>query len=142
MGLKERLAELATRFAEDVVSAVGSSALGEIAAATAHSGAVKAVSGETVHRAVADSRSLRARLPRRSAADVDKALADVVRFVGTNGKRAEEIRVGLKLDVREIPRVLREGLRKRVLRATGQKRAKTYFAAAKPKKQSAKKREK
>ena len=135
MGLKERLAELATRFAEDVVSAVGSSALGEIAAATAHSGAVKAVSGETVHRAVADSRSLRARLPRRSA-------ADVVRFVGTNGKRAEEIRVGLKLDVREIPRVLREGLRKRVLRATGQKRAKTYFAAAKPKKQSAKKREK
>jgi Fic family protein len=45
------------------------------------------------------------------------------------GLRSEEIRRALKLDVREVPRVLKEGLTKKKLRSKGQKRATTYFAA-------------
>jgi hypothetical protein len=45
------------------------------------------------------------------------------------GLRAEEIRKMLGLDVREVPRILKEGLAKKKLRSTGQKRATTYFAA-------------
>lgn len=45
------------------------------------------------------------------------------------GLRAEEIRKALSLDVREVPRVLKEGLKTRVLRARGQRRATTYFAS-------------
>jgi Fic family protein len=45
------------------------------------------------------------------------------------GLRSEQIRAALKLDVREVPRVLKEGLAKKRLRSKGQKRATTYFAA-------------
>ena len=47
----------------------------------------------------------------------------------TKGLRSEEIRKALKLDVREVPRVLKEGLAKKKLKSRGQKRATTYFAA-------------
>jgi hypothetical protein len=44
------------------------------------------------------------------------------------GLRAEEIRKQLGLDVREVPRVLKEGLRTKKLKAKGRKRATTYRA--------------
>jgi hypothetical protein len=47
-----------------------------------------------------------------------------------DGLRAEEIRTALKLDVREVPRVLKEGLKTKKLKAKGQKRATTYTTAA------------
>jgi hypothetical protein len=43
--------------------------------------------------------------------------------------RAEEIRKMLGLDVREMPRILKEGFAKKALKSKGQKRATTYFAA-------------
>jgi Fic family protein len=46
-----------------------------------------------------------------------------------NGLRAELIRAALKMESKELPRVLKEGLAKRKLKAKGQKRATTYFAA-------------
>jgi hypothetical protein len=46
-----------------------------------------------------------------------------------NGLRAEQIRSELDMQPKEMPRVLKEGLSHKVLRATGQKRATTYFAA-------------
>jgi hypothetical protein len=42
--------------------------------------------------------------------------------------RAEQIRAQLKMQSKEMPRVLAEGLAKRKLRKKGQKRATTYFA--------------
>jgi hypothetical protein len=70
------------------------------------------------------------RLARRSPADIGKTLAQVVALVKTKktGLRSEEIRKALKLDVREVPRVLKQGLSLKKLRAKGQKRATTYFA--------------
>lgn len=71
------------------------------------------------------------RLARRSPADIAKALGQIVALVKTKkaGLRSEEIRKALKLDVREVPRVLKEGLAKKKLRSKGQKRATTYTAA-------------
>ncbi len=70
------------------------------------------------------------RLARRSAADIAKTLGQVVSLVKGKkaGMRSEEVRKALKLDVREVPRVLKEGLAKKKLRSKGQKHATTYFA--------------
>jgi hypothetical protein len=72
------------------------------------------------------------RLTRRSPADVETTLATVVSALkATRGKgmRSEEIQQTLKLDKRELPRVLRHGLAKKALKARGAKRATTYTAA-------------
>jgi hypothetical protein len=71
------------------------------------------------------------RLARRSPADIAKALDAVVSLVKKSnaGLRSEEIRKALKLDVREVPRVLKEGLAKKKLKSKGQKRATVYSAA-------------
>ena len=70
-------------------------------------------------------------MQRRSPADIARALDAVVILVRKSkaGLRSEEIRKALKLDVREVPRVLKEGLAKKKLKSKGQKRATTYFAA-------------
>ena len=72
------------------------------------------------------------RLARRSIEDITKALDQVVALVKgkKDGLRAEQIRAALKMQSKEMPRVLKEGLDKKKLKAKGQKRATTYFAAA------------
>jgi hypothetical protein len=71
------------------------------------------------------------RLRRRSAEDIAKALAQVVSLVKTKkgGLRAEQIRAQLKMESKEMPRILKEGLSKKVLKSRGQKRSTTYTAA-------------
>ena len=71
------------------------------------------------------------RLARRSPADIAKALDAVVAHVKRSkaGLRSEEIRRALKLDVREVPRILKAGLAMKKLKSKGQKRATTYSAA-------------
>ena len=50
--------------------------------------------------------------------------------VASLGLRAEQIRAALKMQSKEMPRVLQEGLAKEKLKSKGQKRATMYFAAA------------
>jgi hypothetical protein len=59
-----------------------------------------------------------------------EALEQVVALVGANraGLRSEQIRAALHMQAKEMPRVLKEGLTKRVLRSSGQKRSTTYTA--------------
>ena len=70
------------------------------------------------------------RLPRRSPVDIAKALAKVVALVKSDsgGLRAEQIRERLGMESKEMPRVLKEGLAKKVLKSKGQKRSTTYTA--------------
>jgi len=72
----------------------------------------------------------RGRLPRRSAEEITAALGRVIALVRKNkdGLRAEQIRVALGLEAKELPRVLKEGIATRQLKTRGQKRATTYFA--------------
>ena len=70
------------------------------------------------------------RLPRRSLEEIQATVADVVKLVSKHpdGLRSETIRTELDLDVREVPRVLKEGLTMGALKSTGQKRATVYLA--------------
>jgi hypothetical protein len=71
------------------------------------------------------------RLARRGPEEIAGTLGTVVSLLRGKkaGLRSEEIRKALKLDVREVPRVLKEGLAKKKLKSKGQKRATTYFVA-------------
>jgi hypothetical protein len=68
------------------------------------------------------------RLLRRSAADIQGTLDQIVAFVQANtGVRSEHITANLGLDKKELPRPIAEGLRTGVLTKEGQKRATQYF---------------
>lgn len=71
------------------------------------------------------------RLARRTDEQISASLTRVVEYLAdkTDGRRAEDIRAALDLDVREVPRILKEGIETKALRSQGQKRATTYFAA-------------
>jgi hypothetical protein len=71
------------------------------------------------------------RLPRRSQADIAKALDQVLALLKTKktGLRAEQIRVALGVQSKELPRILKTGVASKKLRTKGQKRATTYSAA-------------
>ncbi len=81
--------------------------------------------------AASASRRSSSRLARRSPEQIAKALNQVVALVKgkKDGLRAEQIRTALKMESKKMPRVLKEGLAKKKLKAKGQKRATTYFAA-------------
>ena len=144
--LRSALNDLASNFASAVLDAIRSASLADLHAESGGAprrspgrpkGSAKKVSratlafrpapknGQLVHR------DQSARLARRSPADIARTLGQVVTLVkGSKAAlRSEEIRKALKLDVREVPRVLKEGLAKKKLRSKGQKRATTYTAA-------------
>jgi hypothetical protein len=121
--LKAQLDRLASTFADGVLAAIRRASLDELVAGAPRRIAVRRVAStqNRPHRP--------GRLPRRSSEDVARTLAKVVATVKASklGMRAEQIRKTLKLDRRELPRVLHEGLASKVLRSRGHKRATTYF---------------
>ena len=71
------------------------------------------------------------RLARRTPEQVKAILDKVVSAIrGAKGKglRSEQIQAALKLDKRELPRVIAIGLQSKKLRRKGEKRATVYFA--------------
>jgi hypothetical protein len=132
--LHSRLQSLASSFADDVMAAIRTASLDELVGPVGTSprrGPGRPRGGGTSAGNPSPAKTKNGRLARRSPEDVAKTLALVVAAIkGTKGKgmRAEEIRTFLKLDVRELPRVLGEGLKTKKLRSKGQKRATTYFA--------------
>lgn len=72
------------------------------------------------------------RLPRRSEGDIGQLIESIVGLVQQypDGLRAEQIRVGLGVEAKELPRPLADAVTAGVLTKSGQKRATTYFAAA------------
>lgn len=125
--LKAHLQSLASTFADGVLAAIRSASLDDL---LAESGSPRDRGGSG-GGGVGNGRKP-GRLPRRSAQEIAKTLGRVVAAVKASkgkGLRAEEIRKALSLDVREVPRVLKEGLRTKKLKAKGRKRATTYYAA-------------
>jgi hypothetical protein len=127
--LQSRISELASSFVDSVLEAVRSSSLEELVGGR---GAVHDDRRASSARAAAPraARAASGRLPRRSAEDIAKVLEIVVSLLSSrkNGLRAEQIRAELNLQSKELPRILKEGLTRKKLRAVGQKRATTYFA--------------
>ncbi len=132
--LQSTLNELAAHFTESVLQAIRGTSLDELVSANA-SARSSARTARPSRRTVAirpAGRPSRAggRLPRRSAEEIAAALQQIVSLVKKHkdGMRAEQIRVELGLQPKEMPRILKEGLDKKALKSKGQKRATTYFA--------------
>ncbi len=124
--LRSALSDLAQSFADSVLAAIRNASLEDLQAEGG--GRRRATGGNDQH---APPRRRKGRLARRTQEQIAQTLDRVLAAVkATNGKgmRAEEIRKALRLDVREVPRVLKEGLKSRRLRVKGQRRASTYFA--------------
>ena len=128
--LKNQLESLAASFAESVLAAIRSASLDDLLAESGNGRRARGGSGGGgVRNGRATSKP--GRLPRRSQEQIAATLAKVVAAVkATRGKglRAEEVRKVLGLDVREVPRVLKEGLKTKKLKAKGRKRATVYTA--------------
>ena len=130
--LKTRLDSLASSFATEVVRAIQSASLEELLGEV---GGVRRgpgrPNGSTAATPKAKGGRKSGRLARRSADDIAKTLERVVSLVKRHkqGMRAEQIRSVLRMQAKEMPRVLKEGLSKKLLKSKGQKRATTYFAA-------------
>jgi hypothetical protein len=129
--LRSNLAILAASFANDVLDAIRSASLEELLVES--TGGSRRGPGRPRGVTTAGNPKARklGRLKRRSAEEITKALDQVVALVKTkkDGLRAEQIKEKLGMDRREVPRVLKEGLAKKKLKAKGQKRATTYTAA-------------
>jgi hypothetical protein len=152
--LRSTIDALAAQFASGVLSAIRSASLEEIleetgarparpaarparAAAPARrpAPAAKAPAAQAPSApAPAGKRKLGkgGRLARRSAKDIGKMLDQIVALLqkSPGGLRAEQIRDGLGLLSKELPRPLAEGVRQKRFSKKGQKRATTYFIGA------------
>jgi hypothetical protein len=136
--LRAVLDDLTSSFAESLLQAIRSASLDELLGRADGRGPGKAAAGAPPRRAAAPmpvsvapkKTPTSGRLPRRSAEEIAKALEGVVALVKKHkdGLRAEQIRVELDLEAKELPLILKEGLATRKLKSKGQKRATTYFA--------------
>jgi hypothetical protein len=133
MSLRSQLDELAAQFADAVVQAIRGSSLEELLGETGGAGTRGPGRPRAARVAVQDGAHGRrpGRLPRRSVEEIAAELERVVALVKKSkaGLRAEEIRAALKMQPKEMPRVLKEGLAAKVLKSKGQKRATTYTAS-------------
>jgi hypothetical protein len=129
MSLRSNLQALAATFADSVLAAIRGASLEELLAESG-SGGRRGPGRPPKSKAAPSAPRARkpGRLKRRSPADIAKALDQVVALVKgkKDGLRAEQIRAALKMESKEMPRVLKEGLAKKKLKAKGQKRATTY----------------
>src|SRR5579864_530711 len=128
--LHSQLASLADSFANAVLEAVKGASLAELLSESrAPAGKARREQPNGAPRPTRARSS--GRLKRRSPDDIASALDKVVGLVKRhkNGLRAEQIRDQLGMLAKEMPRVLKEGLSRKLLKSRGQKRATTYFGA-------------
>jgi hypothetical protein len=135
--LRATLDSLANNFASAILEAIRSASLEQL---LAESGAGRSSNGLRAKAAGGGGQpdplktpghKVSGRLARRSPEEIAKTLGSIVSLLKGKkaGMRSEEIRKALKLDVREVPRVLKEGLSSKKLKSKGQKRATVYTAA-------------
>ena len=133
--LRSHVQDLAHRFADEVLAAIRQANLHELVSDSPHAGRGRRGPGrprktQAPGVSTPPKRGKGGRLARRSPEDIAKTLGQVVALLKgkKDGLRSEQIQKSLRLDRRELPRVLSAGLAKRNLRKKGQKRATKYFA--------------
>jgi hypothetical protein len=129
--LRAALDDLARHFADDVLAVIREASLedllGEMAAPRGRGRPARTAGGGQLDPL---RRRRRGRLARRTPGEIAKTVAAVVALVRGSkaGLRSEQIRAALKLDRRELPRVLYEAMKAKKVRSRGQRRGTTYFA--------------
>jgi hypothetical protein len=128
--LRSQLDSLAAAFANAVVEAIRGASLHELVATDGRAAPAARPASVPAAKTIASKMTRTGRLKRRSSEDIGQVLDQVVALVKKNkdGLRAEQIRTELNLQAKELPRVLKEGLRSKRLRKAGQKRATVYSA--------------
>jgi hypothetical protein len=131
--LRNQINDLAIKFASQLMSALQTASLSELANEAASQGSRRgpgrpAKGGIGAGPLSAPGRGGKRR--RRSAADIGETVDAIVKLLKTNraGLRAEQIRTKLGLARKEIPRPIAAALATRKITKKGQKRATTYFA--------------
>jgi len=137
MTLKDEISKLSNQFAQGILQAIRTSSLDEIlekdAAAPAKSvRAPRAATSKASVSAPAPAKARRGggRLHRRSEEELGAIGDKVIELLKAHaeGLRAEQIRVAIGIDAKELPRPLKDLLASKKIKAKGQKRATTYFA--------------
>ena len=131
--LRSALDALAASFTQGVLAAIRTASLDDVHAetsATPRTGRRQARGGGGQPDPLAVP-GKKGRLARRSDEQIAAAIDQVVALVKKSkaGMRSEEMKKALRLDVREVPRILKTAVAKKKLKAKGQKRATTYTAA-------------
>lgn len=126
--LRSQLDSIAATFASAVVEAIRGASLHELVAPDGRAATAARPASSPLAKTMASKTTRSGRLKRRSSEDIGQILDQVVSLVKKNkdGLRAEQIRTELDLQAKELPRVLKEGLRSKRLRKAGQKRATVY----------------
>ena len=132
MSIQQSLTLLANHFVDEIVEAIRRASLAEFTETERSTSVLHARRTPTAPRVVFAKK--RARLARRTpeqiAATVD-SIAELLRQ-RPEGMRAEHIRAKLDIDVREMPRVLREAVSSKAFRiVSGHKRSTVYGICAK-----------
>jgi hypothetical protein len=128
--LRSAVDALAQSFADGVLAAIRSASIEDLQAESGR-GRRAGGGGGGQPDPLRRTRTTRSgRLARRSEEQITKAVDQVVALVkkSKTGLRSEQIKKALHLDVREVPRILKTGLKTKRLRAKGQKRATVYTA--------------
>jgi hypothetical protein len=138
--LRAQIHALSANFAHAIAQAIRGASLEDILAETSGAPAVKRGPGRPrkittvaspapAAASKAAKKTTNGRLHRRSPQEIAKTLAEIVALLKKKpGLRSEQIRAALKMEAKEMPRVITEGLGRKVLAKKGEKRATTYRA--------------
>ncbi len=128
--LRNTINGLAASFASGVLNAIRSASLEEILAETAGGRRSAIAVGRPAAKGAGGSAGVKGgRLGRRSSGDIDALVGRIVALLVAKpeGLRAEEIRLALGIESKELPRPMMEALAQKKIIKQGQKRATTYF---------------
>jgi len=142
--LRQTIQNLSSQFAANILEALRTASLDELAGVAGTGGGASAGAGRWTRpagRAEASAaepaaaprrRGRGGRLGRRSAGDISQMVDSIVNLLSqsSEGMRAEQIREALGVEAKELPRPLAEALESGRVSKSGQKRATTYFAGS------------
>jgi hypothetical protein len=131
--LRSRLSELASSFSASLLEAIRGASLEELVGGQGRAAAAASTRGARRAPVAASPAPAKlgrgGRVARRSAGDIHGLVESIVALLkaSPSGLRAEQIREKLRLQAKELPRPLKEGLDAGSFSKSGQKRATTYF---------------
>ena len=132
MAIQPTLQALASKFADDVMSAIRSAPVSELLGEEAPARPrTHATNGVSAKKPAAKAKPVEAngRLARRGPEEIEKTVGSILGLLAKNpaGMRSEQIRAALSMEAKEMPRPLAAAIESKRVTTKGQKRATTYF---------------
>ena len=127
--LKAALDEIASRFTQEVLDALRSASLAEIRESAPRK--IEASAPRASSRKAAKPGKPPRLHRRRPPEEIMRGVGQIMALLKKTGRpmRSEEIRKALSFNIRELPRVLKDGVRRGSLKSHGQRRGTKYTLA-------------